>query len=286
MIKESMFMELLFGPAGIPNASKDRSTVGGIRTVKELGLDAMEVQFVRGVKMGEETAKKVGEVSRELKVVLSVHAPYYINLNAENEKKREDSIKRLKDSAKISSLFFARDIIFHPGYYLKSSKKAAYERVKNSVMKVLEFITQNDLDIILRPETTGKPTQFGELDEILNLCSELDRVLPCIDFSHIHARYRAYNSYDEFCQILEKVEGLGKEALKNMHIHVSGIEYGLKGEKKHLNLDESDFRYLDLLKALVDFKVKGVVICESPNLEEDALKLKKEYLKMLTSSPP
>ncbi len=276
-------VKLLFGPAGVPNCSKDRSTVGGIRTVKELNLDAMEVQFVRGVRMNEETAKNVGDVSKELGIVLSVHAPYYINLNAETQKKLEDSIKRLKDSVKIGSLFFARNIVFHPGYYLKSSKESAYKKIRDSIKTVLEYIDQNNLDVILRPETTGKPTQFGELDEIINLCSELERVLPCIDFSHIHARYNgAYNSYDEFCSILEKVENLGKNALKDMHIHVSGIEYGLKGEKKHLNLDESDFKYMDLLKALIDFDVEGLVICESPNLEEDAMKLKNEYLKMIS----
>jgi len=145
-------------------------------------------------------------------------------------------------------------------------------------MRVLEYIEQHSLNVVLRPETTGKPTQFGELDELLQLSSELDNVLPCVDFSHIHARYRRYNSYEEFCEILEKIEKtLGKEALKDMHMHVSGIDYGLKGEKSHLNLNESDFRYKELLKALKDFGVEGILICESPNLEEDALMLKKEY---------
>jgi len=271
-------MPLLFGPAGVPHASKERSTAGGIKTVKELGLDAMEVQFVRGVKMGEETARNVGMVAESLGVVLSVHAPYYINLNAGEEKKIQDSIDRLIASSRIGNIFNARNIVFHPGYYLKSSKERAYQRIKEGIMRVLEYIEQHSLNVVLRPETTGKPTQFGELDELLQLSSELDNVLPCVDFSHIHARYRRYNSYEEFCEILEKIEKtLGKEALKDMHMHVSGIDYGLKGEKSHLNLNESDFRYKELLKALKDFGVEGILICESPNLEEDALMLKKEY---------
>jgi deoxyribonuclease-4 len=270
-------MSLLFGPAGVPHASKERSTVGGVKAVKELGLDAMEVQFVRGVKMSELTAKNVGTVAKSLSVALSVHAPYYINLNAGDEKKRKESIQRLIDSLRIGSIFYARNIVFHAGYYLKSSKEKAYQRIKEGIKAALEFARQHGIDVVLRPETTGKPTQFGELDELLRLSSELDGVIPCVDFSHIYARYRTFNSYGEFYKILEKVESISKEALKDMHMHVSGIEYGLKGEKSHLNLKNSDFRYRELLKALRDFKVEGMLICESPNLEEDALMLKGEY---------
>ncbi|WP_457550732.1 TIM barrel protein [Archaeoglobus sp.] len=259
-----------FGTAGVPNSSKDRSTVGGIRSIRELGLDAMEVQFVRGVKMGLDTAKQVKEVAESLNVKLSVHAPYYINLNADGEKLK-GSIERLKKTVEIGGIF-AEDIVFHPGYYLKHSKETAYRRIRDNLKLIVEF--GRDRGVMLRPETTGKPTQFGDLEETLKLCQELE-ILPCIDFAHIHARYRAFNSYEEFCQILEIVENtIGSKALKKLHIHVSGIEYGLKGEKRHLNLRESDFRYEDLLRAFKDFKVDGTVIVESPNLEEDAKMLK------------
>ena len=60
-------------------------------------------------------------------------------------------------------------------------------------------------------------------------------------------------------------------------MHISGIEYGSNGEKNHLILKESDFNYPDLLVALKEFNVRGLVICESPNLEEDALLLSKTY---------
>jgi deoxyribonuclease-4 len=269
-------MALLFGTAGVPHSSKESSTAGGVKAIKELGLDAMEVQFVRGVKMKEGTAKNVGMVARSLNVALSVHAPYYINLNAEDEKKMDESIQRLANSAKIGYIFNARNIVFHAGYYLKLSKDRAYQKIKKGIEQALEFVERHKLKVVLRPETTGKPTQFGEIDEVLRLSEELN-VSPCIDFSHIHARYRAFNSYDEFCKILKKVEEIGRWMLKDMHIHVSGIEYGLRGEKSHLNLRESDFRYKDLLKALKEFKVEGMVICESPNLEEDAVMLKREY---------
>ena len=270
---------MLFGTAGVPNSSKDRTTVGGVKTIKNLGLDAMEVQFVRGVKMSVEKAKTLGDLAKRIGVVLSVHAPYYINLNAEDVSKLKASVKRLMDSVKIGSNF-ARNVVFHPGYYLRSTRDRTLRKIMTNLKPILEFIDLNGLDVMLRPETTGKPTQFGDLEETLELCSELE-ILPCIDFSHIHARTRAFNSYDEFCKILEMVEGvLGANALKDMHIHVSGIEYGLRGEKRHLNLEESDFKYVDLLKALRDFEAKGTVIVESPNLEEDALLLKRTWMEL------
>ncbi len=270
---------MLFGVAGVPHSSKGRSTVDGVKAIKELGLDAMEVQFVRGVKMGVEKAKEVGRVAKKLGVVLTVHAPYYINLNSPEKEKFEASVKRLYDSARIGSFFDAKGVVFHPGYYLRSSKQGAYKRVKVGIEKTLEMLEKDGIEAKLRPETTGKPTQFGELEELLSLSKEfLERgydIKPCVDFAHIHARYRRYNSYEEFVEILEKIEeSLGREGIERMHIHLSGIDYGMKGEKEHLNLEESDMRWKELLKALKDFRADGILICESPNLEEDAKMLK------------
>jgi len=271
---------MLFGVAGVLHSSKGRSTIDGVKAIRELDLDAMEIQFVRGVKMGVKTAKEVGKIAESLNIKLTVHAPYYINLNAIDEKKFEESIKRIIDSCKIGSFFDAKSVVFHAGYYMKSSKEKTYARIKLGIKKVIEFLDENEIKITLRPETTGKPTQFGDLNEVIKLSTEFDNVLPCVDFSHIHARYRIYNSYEEFCSILEKIEGVGKEVIKDMHIHLSGIEYGLKGEKNHLNLRDSDMRYVELLQALIDYNVDGVLICESPNLEEDAILLKKTYYKL------
>ena len=270
---------MLFGVAGVPHSSKGRSTVDGVRAIKELGLDAMEVQFVRGVRMGEKKAKEVGMVAKKLGVTLTVHAPYYINLNSPERDKFDASVKRLYDSARIGSFFDAKGVVFHPGYYLKSSKQRAYERVKKGVEMALEKLEEDGIKARLRPETTGKPTQFGELEELLRLSKEfLERgydVRPCIDFAHIHARYRRFNSYGEFVEIIERVEEeIGRESVESMHIHLSGIDYGMKGEREHLNLEESDMKWRELLKALKDCNADGILICESPNLEEDARMLK------------
>jgi len=128
----------------------------------------------------------------------------------------------------------------------------------------------------------GRVAQFGTIDEIIEISSELEGLAPCLDFAHWHARTGESNSYPEFCTILEQVkECLGQTALENMHIHISGIAYGKKGELNHLNLKESDLDYVELLRAFRDYGIKGLVICESPNLESDALLLQETYSRLL-----
>ena len=136
----------------------------------------------------------------------------------------------------------------------------------------------------IRPEITGKHSAFGTVEEILNLCTELEGLAPCLDFAHWHARTGIFNSYQEFASILQQIkERLGRAALDDIHIHLSGIKYGGKGEIKHLNLKESDLQYIELLKALRDYDVKGLAICESPNLEDDALLLQATYNSLLSA---
>jgi deoxyribonuclease-4 len=211
-------------------------------------------------------------------VVLSIHAPYYINLNSKEKKKVEASIQRILDSARVGYMIGARNIVFHAGYYQKSEKQKTFEKIVKHLKAIISILNEDGIEVVLRPETTGKKTQFGNLKEIIEMSERLDSIQPCIDFSHIHARQNgACNSYGEFSEIMRKVESLGDEYLKDMHLHVSGIEYTMKGEKRHLVLDDSDFRYIELLQVLKDFKVRGLVICESPNLEEDAMLLRDAY---------
>jgi deoxyribonuclease-4 len=150
--------------------------------------------------------------------------------------------------------------------------------VRKNLAEVLARLKENKIRVLLRPEVTGKESQFGNLDEVLALSQELDGVAPCIDFSHWHARTGANNSHNEFQGILKMIEArLGRPSLEDMHIHVSGIAYTKKGESKHLLLEESDLKYKELLRALKDNDVGGLVICESPNLEDDALLLQQTY---------
>jgi len=271
-------MELYFGPAGVPNSSPERSTEGGIRHVAGLGLGCMEMQFVRGVKMGETAARAVGKLAKEKGIALSAHGPYYINLNAREREKIAASQERLLHSVRIASLCGARTVVFHAAFYLNDPPDKVYPVVKKNLQEVLNRLRFDQTGVWLRPEVTGKATQFGTLEEVLRLSSELEGVAPCIDFAHLHARTGKFNSYAEFAAILEQTERkLGRAALDNIHIHVSGIKYGEKGEIKHLNMTESDFDYVNFTRALKDFKVKGLVISESPNLEGDALLLQRTY---------
>ncbi len=269
---------LRFGTAGTPISASKRETLSGVKRVREIGLDCMEVEFVRGVKMGVETAGKVGQAAIEMDVALSVHAPYYINLNSRETEKVDASRKRILDSARIGNIFGARGVVFHPAYYHGDSSDTVYGIVKTHVLEMAACLEDEGIDVLLRPETTGKASQFGTLTELLEMSAELEGVMPCLDFSHMHAREGAMNSYGEFCQILDMVEDyLGREGLDNMHIHVSGIEYGPKGEKKHLMLEESDMDYHGLVRAWKEYDIKGIVICESPDQESDALLLQKVY---------
>jgi len=270
--------KLLFGTAGVPRSTKASSSTAGIERVRELGLDCMELEFVQGVRMSEKGAGNVLETAGRENIALSVHAPYYINLNSPEKEKLKASMERIYKAAKIGSLCGAESIVLHAAFYQKSSKQAVYENVSKTLRELTEQLRGEEIPAVLRPETMGKRTQFGTLGEVLALSEEIEGVMPCLDFSHMHAREGKENSYPEFTAILSKVEDtLGKEGLANMHMHVSGIEYDRNGEKRHLTLKESDFNYPELLKALKEFKVRGRVICESPILEEDALLLKKTY---------
>jgi deoxyribonuclease-4 len=274
----AMIETLLFGTAGIPLSSKFQTTESGIERVAELGLGCMEVEFVRGVKMNEPMARNVGHKAEKCAVRLTAHAPYFINLNAHEKEKVVASQDRLIHTARIASILEAEGIVFHAAFYLNDPTSAVYGRVKKALEKTAGQIGVAGYHVLLRPETTGKGSQFGSLEEVLNLSAEIEGVAPCLDFAHVHARTGRFNSYQEFMAILKQVEGgLGRQALDQMHIHLSGIQYGKKGEIRHLNLRESDLRYVELLKALKELDSKGLLICESPDREGDALLLQETY---------
>ena len=270
---------LLFGTGGVPLSAESRSTEAGIERTAGLGLGCMEVEFVQGVKMSPEVAVSVGELAARKKVVLTAHGPYAINLNAVEPQKVHMSKERILQTARIAALFGARSITFHAAFYLKDTPAETYTTVKKQLQEVMNILRKEGNKVTISPEVTGKPSQFGTLEELLKLSSEMEGVAPCIDFSHWHARTGKANSYREFLAILDQVERkLGRRGLDNMHIHLSGIAYGNKGEIKHLMLSDSDFRYAELLRALKEREAKGVLICESaPYLEQDALLLQQTY---------
>jgi len=269
---------LLFGTGGVPHSAQKPSTVSGIEWISELGLGCMELEFVQGVRMSERAAYQVAETAAKTGIKLSAHAPYFINLNAREPEKIKSSQERLLKTARIAALCGAQSVVFHAAFYLGDPPREAYNAVKKHLAEVLNQLESENNKPWIRPEVTGKPSQFGTMDEILDLCAELEGLAPCIDFAHWHARTGRFNSYPEFVSILTQVkERLGRAALDNMHLHVSGINYGKRGEISHLDLRDSDLNYVELLKALKDCDVGGLVICESPNLEEDAQLLQTTY---------
>jgi deoxyribonuclease-4 len=275
--------ELLFGTGGMPHTTaKPKSLVNGIKRIAELGLGCTELEFVYGVRMSEAEASPVANAAIKQRVKLTVHAPYYINLNAHEHEKLISSQDRLLQTAHVAALCGAADIAFHAAFYMKDDPGEVYQRVKKLLTGIVAEVKRQNKFVTLRPELMGKISQFGSLEELLNLCSEVEGLAPCIDFAHLHSRTGKYNSYYEFKSVLNQIEKkLGRAALDNLHIHLSGINYNSKsGEIMHLNLRESDFNYAELLQALKEQNVKGMVVCESPNLEEDALHLQETYHKV------
>lgn len=270
--------KLYFLTAGVPLRAGNKGYEAGFKVLDEMNLDGLELEFVRGVRISDKSREAVGATNK----VITAHAPFYVNLNAREEEKVEASVQRIIETAEVTNSLGGYSITFHAGFYLGQDAELVYNNIKSQIKIITDTLEKSNNKIWIRPETTGKATQWGDLEEIVRLSKEFETVLPCVDFSHLHARYNGIsNTYDEFCTIFDKIgTEIGSYALENFHAHIAGIEYGAKGEKKHLNLEESDFNYKDLLKAFKKFGVKGAVICESPNIEDDAKLLKDYYLSL------
>ncbi len=256
------------GSGGLPTVTKG-NTFQGLRDLKELGLSAMELEFVRSVYLKEDKAKEVGKLARELGIKLSIHASYYVNLC--NPQKAKASQKRILDACKIGHYAGAKYIVFHPGFYGKLDEEKAYSLVKKSCEEMSSKIDQYKWDVVLGPETTGKKSQFGTLDENLRLSKEVKNCAPVIDFAHIFARNVGQIN---FAEVLDKMRDF-----EEMHTHFSGIDYSEKGEKKHLELSSKQPDFKELAKELIKKKFNKnrdiTIISETPVLEQDSLKMKK-----------
>lgn len=273
--------KLGFGTAGFPSMAPKKDPLAAIQHVKELGLDCLELEFAHGVRMRDESAQEIGKAAKKQGVTLTAHAPYYINLNAKEQDKIDASINRLLQTARLAGLCGAFSMTFHAAFYMKDDPKAVFEIVKRYLKQITERLQDERNQIHLRPELTGRKSQFGTLEELCELSQEVAQVYPCLDFSHNQASPAEENDYKYFSSILERYKkALGRAALSEMHIHVAGVQYGPKGEIKHLSLEESNFNFKDFLKACRDFNVRGSIICESPELEKDALLLKKTWQKI------
>lgn len=252
-------MTIKIGPAGTGGESYK-----GVQEIKEAGLDAVEIEFVRGVKMSNDLAKKIGELNRKLGLVISIHAPYYINLNSEEKAKIEASKQRILQSCERGHHLGARYIVFHASYYGKSSPEECYKTTKEAIAEMQQKIKRKKWDVVLCPETTGKGSQFGTIDELTRLAKETGCGM-CIDFAHIYARNNGNINYDHVMEQIKKV--------KHVTAHFSGINFTAKGERNHEITPPEKIR--ELYKYLKKHNVSITIINESPDPFGDALKMKK-----------
>lgn len=275
---------IFFGTGGVPHSAKPLSHPGAIKRLHELGLGVYEMEFVHGVRIRPETCEEVMAAQKETEIRVTAHGPYYINLYSLEEEKLEASRKRVLDTARALQACGGDGACFHPGFYQKRDAAEVYAFMTKQIGELADILAEEGCPVRLDPETTGKGSQFGSLDELTGMNGELQgkNVGMTVDFAHMHARSGgAQNTYDEFAAQLEQIKNkAGKESLASMHIHLSGIAYTEKGEAHHLELDESDMNYKDLFRSLIDFGVEGRVVCESPALEYDALIMQKAYRKL------
>ena len=256
-------LKIRLGPAGLGGV---KDAVDNLQEYNKLGLRACEIAFTYGIYIkGKKDAEEIGKKAKEQDIKLSIHAPYWINLNSKEKRKIQESKERILHCCEIGHYLQAYCVVFHPGYYGGMEKEQTYQNIKKAILEMQKEIKKYRWKIKLAPETTGKVNVFGSVDEILRLVRETGCSF-CIDFAHILAREKKV----DYKGILEKFEEVSKD--KELHIHFSGIEYGEKGEKRHIKTKDSEAK--ELIENLKKYaKAKEVtIINESPYSVEDSVK--------------
>jgi deoxyribonuclease-4 len=270
-----MTSAFLFGTVGSPKSTppKPGGSVGSVQQISALGLQSLELGWVQSVRVTADTCAAIKKTAAEHSIAVSVHAPYFINLNADAEEWPK-SRKRLMDAAYYGFLAGATDIVFHPGSYFGALPSQVLPLAIERLAQCSADLRDQGSVVVLRPETMGKSAMLGSLEDTLEMAKAIPGVLPCIDFAHLHARPGdgSMNSYGEWMLLMQSyAHFLGADSLHHLHIHLSGIAYSEKGERSHLPLKESDLDILHLLKALKAAGAQGRILCESPEMETDAL---------------
>jgi deoxyribonuclease-4 len=272
-----------FGSAGIPIQCEGGS-LEAIECSHNLGLGALELEFVRGVKLKEESARKLKPASEKFDVRLSAHAPYWVNCCATKKEKQETTLRNLFLSAQACTWAGARVAVFHPGYYQGKTPKECFTLTKSLFKKLKAQMDKHKIKgVKLGAETVGKKSQYGSLDECIELHNKIPGIMLVLDFAHLLARgdwpCKTESDYSKlFAHIEKQLPGY----MKDFHSHFSCINYSEKGERNHLPLEgKNQPPYKPLMKVLAENGYGGVIISESPQLEIDALKMQKEYQKHL-----
>lgn len=252
-------VKFLIGPAGLGSPAEE-----GIKNLKKKGLDCAEIAFTYQVYMSNSKAKIVGQLAKKLGIKLTVHAPYYINLNSKDKKKIEQSKKRILNSCERAHYLGAKHVTFHPGYYGKDDPETTYKNIKKAILEMQKIIKKNKWNVKLSPETTGKSNVFGSRKEILRLVRETHCSFT-LDFAHVKARNQGKITYSEILSSFKK--------FKNIHAHFSGIEWSAKGERYHKSTPTEEIK--KLISAIKKSHVKQIMIInESPTNITDSIKTK------------
>jgi deoxyribonuclease-4 len=269
-------LKIYLGPGGVPIVSKERSTIGGIKTVSQLGLNAMEVEFVRGVKMQEKAAEEVGKVAKEMNIKLTVHAPYYINLCSQKKSVVEASKRMILDSAYRGERMGAEAVAIHSAYYSGLNPGQAFEKVKTEFEEIQDKMKSSGIkNIKLGCETMGRWSQFGSLEETIELAKKLKYLIPYLDWSHLFVRGKGSIDFENIFDKLKELK------LDHIFSHFQNVQKNKKGEyiDVHTPLDHSP-SFEEFAKILLKRKVDITIISESPILEQDSLKMKKIFEKL------
>lgn len=270
----------------MPVVARKAGTLGSLDIIKELGLNGIEIQFTHGVNMKDEVAAEIKKKAEELGLTITIHGPYWVNLNAETMPKRYASMNYILQAVKKAHVLGAKSVTFHPAYMSDKPETEVLENASFMLKKLLEEIDKLEIhDVKVAPELTGKESQFGSVDHLIMLNKALNdpRMALCIDFTHNYARtIGKQNGRAAFQQILDKIKkGLGADYLKNLHMHFGGMIYGPKGEKKHRTLPEEDeFEWQTLIQVLKENNVGGWATIETPDIEVST-KVAKDYYNSL-----
>jgi deoxyribonuclease-4 len=272
-----MTSDVRFGPAGLPVGYKSNSNQV-CSYIREIGLDAYEYQATYGVRISKQSALKLKENSRDNDILISMHGPYYINLSSNKDEVVERSIERLIQSARAAEWMGAYRVVFHPGFYTKKTPEEAMEKLNEAVDELTEQLESLQIrDYTFAPETTGKKSQLGSLEEIIEICQRHEKFAPTVDFAHLHARecglFKDKDDYGRVFSLLEDELGID-----TLHCHYTPIEFTDKGERRHHILGEDYGPPLEpLLEEIIERGWDITLICETPLRDRDAILMKRDY---------
>ncbi len=275
-----------FGPSGNDDLFYEEGyqhTYQVFEWLNNMGLDLYEYSFGRGVNLKSDTAQKISDKAKEFNILISVHAPYFINLATEDKEQQQKNEKYIFDSLEKLKILGGEKCVVHVGTQRNYQREKAIDLVKENIVSVMSKLKENGFDdLIVCPETMGKYSQIGNANEIVDICSLHSQLVPTFDFGHLNCLAQGgLQKKDDFLNLLNLIKSnLGEKKFEKLHIHFSKIEYGEKGEVKHLTFEDKDYgpNFLPLAQALKELHAIPTIICESRGtMARDALKMKKIY---------